>query len=147
MRTANRLLSQGDWVSQWPASVLGPACVSPWRTLSSLQPWGSGRHKRYWLSQLGVLEAHLLGGGPKSLGIRFGVQSICSSGRSLELWVPSWWWVVVLKMGFMGKLCLSLSCFDTGFFMFAQRVGVSWLVFGFLSEGIVPHVPVSLVCP
>lgn len=46
------------------------------------------------------------------------------------------------------RLCFSASPthFDVGFFSF-ETVGVTTLVLGFLSEGIVPYVFVDLVYP
>lgn len=64
------------------------------------------------------------------------VQTIRFSGRSSVVSGP-------LTVGG----CLSLSCFDVGFFSFAQCLGVSYVVFGFLSGDIVLCIAVDSVCP
>ena len=83
------------------------------------------------LSKLNGLGAHLSGVGLKSWGARCGVQTLCSSGRSLEL--------SPLPMWVMAKLCLHP-------FSFAWYEAVAQLILGFLSEEIVPQVATDSVC-
>ena len=49
------------------------------------------------------------GGSLKSWGTKCGVHNLCSSERSLELRVRSWWCGTVLGVGFVVRLCLSVS--------------------------------------
>lgn len=91
------------------------------------------------LSKLDGLGAHLSGAGLKIWGARCGVQTLCSSGRSLEF--------SPLPMWVMAKLCLHpFYPFQCGFFSFAWYEAVAQLILGFLSAEIVPQVATDSVC-
>lgn len=57
-------------------------------------------------------------------------------------------WVVMPGLGFMVRLCLSLShpLWCVVFSSFLQCVGVAYLVFRFLSEESFSYVPIDLLC-
>lgn len=71
--------------------------------------WVLRMFKPHWLSKLDVLGAGHSSADLKSCGVRSGVQTLYSSGRSLELWAPSWLWVTMLGVVRMVRLSLSLS--------------------------------------
>lgn len=101
-----------------------------------------------WLSKLGVLGSHLSGGVLESCGALYWVPTLCSSGCSWELGLPSWLYGAVPGVGFMIRVCLSLSYhLNVGFISFAWYVVIIHLVSGFLLKEIVPWVAIDLVCP
>lgn len=70
---------------------------------------GSEVCKPDWLSELGVLGVHFLGGTLKTGGAKCEVQTFHSSGRSWYLGVSSWLFGTVMEAEFIGRVCLSLS--------------------------------------
>lgn len=100
----------------------------------------SHAHKPKWLSQLGVSGMCSLGGSLKCWGTKCGLQTTHSSGSSWELGVLSRLYGTALG-GVYGKNVSAFPIlFNVGVFSFAQNVGVSQLVFGYLSEIIAPCV-------
>ena len=81
--------------------------------------FGSEVCKPDWLSELGVLGAHFLGGTLKRGGAKCEVQTFHSTGRSWYLGVSSWLFGTVMEVEFIGRVCLGLcvSAFPTSFSM------------------------------
>ena len=95
---------------------------------------GSEICKPDWLSELGVLGAHFLGGTLKTGGAKCEVQTFHSSGRSWYLGVSSWFFGTVMEAEFIGRVCLSLSYqFQHGSFptclMFRNHSASFWISF------------------
>lgn len=136
-------LCAGLWgIARW-------ACTRPLRTISlfAIALWVSWMwdlwafKTRCWLgliSQVKILKVGVSVVGFKlftpqeeSLGFEFSPDC-----RSLYMRWSIWWDCV----------SASSTCFDVGFSLFIQCVGVSQLALGFLSEEIVPYVAVDVVC-
>ena len=81
----------------------------------------------------------------KSWGTRCLIQASCSSRRSWELWFPSWLYIAVLGVGFIGRVCLSFSYPYQGEYILIWYVEVTPVFSGFLSEEIVLFVAIDLV--
>ena len=76
------------------------------------------------------LGARFSGAVPKSWPSQYGVQTFHSPGRSSRFWVFSQLWVTMLEVGFMVRLCPSLSySLHCGFLLIAQRVVISRVAF------------------
>lgn len=113
---------------QRAVSVLGPGAgeiyVRPLRvifkfTISPLMLWA-------WV--LLVLKAWCLAGthlsdvSIKRWGAQRQIQTLCSSRWIFVFWIPSWLWVIIVGVGFMRRLCLSLSyLLQCGFCLTLQR--------------------------
>lgn len=99
-----------------------------------LSPYSFHGHKACWLSELGILVVHPSGESLKWWGIRCGVQTFHLSGRSWELWAPFWFYVAVLGVRFMTRVCFSFSyLFPCGYFliimMYRNCSTSSWIFF------------------
>lgn len=110
---------------------------------------GLCRHELYWLSRINVFVAYLLGAGVRSWGTWYGVKTFCSSGWSLEFWIPSHLWVAVLGVCFMERLCFSLFyLLWCGFFliclMYNYNSASFWLFFS--PEETLAYTAEDLVC-
>lgn len=79
--------------------------------LSSPQPRGSWGCEPHWFSKL-----HVLGDCLSGAGLKCGVWTFPSSGRSSRFPVPFWLWFTSLWMWFITRLCPSLSYTFSVFF-------------------------------
>lgn len=85
----------------------------PLSLFSFWYPWNANvvscGHKAHCFSKIKVWWAHLSDVSLKTWGAICGLQTLYSSGRSLRFWVSFQLWVVNCVVGFMTRLCLSLS--------------------------------------
>lgn len=98
---------------------LASICVSANNSLFAIVLWICG-HDCHWLSELGVLEAHSLGGSLKCWGSIRGAKPFTPQGKAGSYLLL---YGVVLGMGFTANMYLSLSyLFLCGYFFM-------WLVY------------------
>ena len=72
--------------------------------------------------------------------------SLQSSGRSWELWVPSWWYVVIPGVRSIARVCLSFPIDFHGYFLLHYCIGVTQPISRFLPEGIALCGAIDSVC-
>lgn len=89
---------------------------------------GSWECNPHWFSELDILRSHPLVRVINVWALNVGVQTDCSWERSLELGVPSQLYGTMLGVGFVARLCLSLSYpFQCGYLLNVLE-SLSWFL-------------------